>query len=382
MYRKICHHNYRYQGLAFDDTSFENHGLSHQTTFEPNGSAAGTGAARFAASGSRIRIANNPSWQHLKALRVQMLVRLDAYSHIRANLVEGHGAFAFYIEESGILAATVFGAETLGGPKVWHGVSSTPPYSPDGLTHVVPVNQWVVVGVEHDGFANFILTIDGQVVGQRNDLVSSVPSVGGHGVNIGNWPDGDAYTLHGMIDELTIEKYDQDALTNEFTSRPLTPAEGNCWLDMIQAITAAIRSGDEQVRSAANILQWMRDQFVRQIAKQGPAIQKKNAEFAARFIDLWSKGWLGTPEMEKLLREWLCWLKTVVGVDLEALVTAMTNPGPVIVSRPPRLDLSNLIERLGTRACDTDFILFLKTLQRVLSNLKDCKGIPVRRHFP
>lgn len=375
MYTPMCHYRHNVKGLAFDDTPFQNHGLSSNTDYEADGTAIGSGVAKLLSAASRIRITNNSSWQHLKALRITMTIRLDAVPTQRANLVEGHLAFAFFIEPGGALTATILGVETLGGPKVWHGVTSSAPYSPDGLTHVVPANQWVTVGCEHDGFANFRLTINGKSVAQRSDLVSSVGSVGGLGVSIGNWPDADTYPLLGRLDDLLIEKYDQDALTHEFIGRPWTPAEGNCWLTVLQAIAAAVRAGNAQVLQALATLQWLRDNVVRQILKHGPDIQQQNAKFAERFVDLWMKGWLGTPEMESLLREWLCWLKVVVGLDLNAVGTSLQSR-PSTHSGGPQLSLGSLLELLGERSCDKDFILLLKTIQRVLSGQKDCRMQP------
>ena len=372
MFIRICHHSYSRQGLALDDTSFENHGKSYDTVYEPDGVAVASGASHFGDPTSRIRIATNPSWSSLRALRITAQVRLDALNPTRSNLVEGHLSFAFFVTSGGVLTATVLGPEVVGGPKVWHGVSSAPPYAPDSRLHTVPVGRWVTLGLEHDGFAGMRVSIDGQVVGERRDLIAPVASVGALGVHIGNWPDANAYALMGSIDDLVIEKYDPDALGKEVLLRPWRGTDADCWAFLLQAIEDAIDAGDETALDLLAVIGWIRDNVLRQLLSQDASVVQQNEDFALKFLDLWSSGGMASDEMAQLLADWFCWLKLYAGVDLGALAASMSSPTLSERPRRPGLQFGSLQERVGERECDPELLQFLKLIESALEGLKDC----------
>lgn len=351
MFQLICHHTYKLPRVAVDLSRFGNHGQMLDVAAVADGSAPGSGAARFEQTTSVVLVPASDSFKVLGALQIDVLVRLEAAPTDRMNLVEGYLAFAFFIEPDGVLTGTFYGPTTLGGAPTWHGVSSRPPNTPDGMTHTVAVGAWTKLSFQHDGIRNLRLFIDDVLVAERRDLVAGVPGVGALGTTIGSWPDARQYTLKGAIDDLKILRRDPDAVVNEFLSRPFTAKEADCWVRVFALLRELFQSDE---RFIALLLQVKRliDRTLHAAAGDDDFLEL-NRKASASFIDLWRTGALASPEMAKLVAEWVPAFVAVAGIKAD---------DPVFQQLIPLIEEVDPKGKLGGLQCDPDFAALIKAL--------------------
>ena len=357
MLQLITHHTYKLPGNAFDLSRFENHGICKDTSFAADGATPSSGAMLFDKPTSEIRIERSSSFSALGALQIEILLKLDGSPTSRMNLLEGHLAFAFFILPGGVLSGTFIGPLTLGAVPSWHGVESRPPFSPDGSTHTVPAGRWTVLTYSHDGFRGLAISIDGEVVGSRNDLHSAVGPVGNLGTTVGIWPDAAQYTLKGGIDDLKIWRRDPDAMRDEFFSRLVSEPEGNCWAALFHELAERLGRHDEALITALRSIDQLLRRAVHESARDAHFLHR-NRDYAARFTKLWTSGNVGSPEMEALLSRWLPEVVKATGI-------APTDQG--LTRLADAIAGHDAVRRLGRFDCDAQFGAFLKIIRNALA---------------
>jgi len=188
--RLILWHTYR-NGLAFDLSENRNHG---QLTDVALGSGPFSSALQFEGGDSAVRVKPSPSLTNLREVRAQVHFFWDpsAPNDRRHNLIEGHLAFAMFVNPDGSLQGTIL--NQLGS---WEGATSAP--------GVVPTGEWHTAEFVHDGIGHCSLYLDGHVLAEGFSSPGPVRSVGPNGVAIGHWPEQPGqYTLEGYIDMVKV----------------------------------------------------------------------------------------------------------------------------------------------------------------------------------
>jgi hypothetical protein len=360
MLKQICHHTYKLPGTAIDISRYENNGQVAALAQEPNGATPKSGAVLFTSDQSYVRIPTGASFRKIKALRVDMLAQLPtAQSGKRLNLIEGHLAFAFYVNPDGTLVGTFFCSPSPGAPPAWIGVSSKPPHSPDGAVHTVPRGQWLQLSYLHDGVRTLEIALNGTVVGRRTDLVAGIGDVGAFGVAIGTWPDAQRYTLTGgRIDDLQIWRYDPDALVNEFFSRPMTEDEWKCWAKVFRAIAIGLDNGDKRLIAALQSI----DQAVAEIVRDAAAdaqFVRNNRTYARTLQSLWSTDQLDGPAMQKLQTDWFADLNRATG-QTGKIDPRLRRIAETFVD-------SGLAAAFGRFDCDPDFAKLIGMIAKIVN---------------
>lgn len=314
MWELVCHHSYKWQGVATDLSLYNSHGVVQglaANDFQPDGATPGSGAWRFR-SNSRIAVPPNPGWRPLVGVRVECIARLPALASHRLMLIEAHKSFRVYTE-----GRYLFGAFR-GNPAVypqsdWDIVST---YK-DGLQfpgYRLPLNKWVHLLFEHDGLTQTRLSVDGTAVTWPRGVLSGVPGVGPKGICIGNSVgDGDA-RFPGDIDEIKVWRLDPRRHRNQFLDRPLDKDTADCWARHVQSLRAAFARYPDCARTLTADIRGAMDRWLRAIVSQGPETRQRFDDVRHEYATLWREGKLDGPEMRKLLRDWCAWLR-LVGID-------------------------------------------------------------------
>jgi hypothetical protein len=303
MLELICHQTYRWGGLAADLSPYNNHGQSVDVGFLQDGTAPGSGAVRFPDAGSRIVIPVGPGWRPLGGVKVEMTARIHLYTsmHVPLTLLSADGAFTFSIFGGNLVAAFQSSDPTGNFDHI-----SANEHGPPGSPYVVPLNQWVTLGFEHDGLNVMQLVADGKVVARRTDLRDGVPGVGPQGVCIGNLVDG-PWPLQGEVDEVKIWRPDPDALRRQFLGRPYDPATADCWTRFFRSLREALQQEPDCAQQIATQIEAIFDRLCRTIASRGPKARSRFQKFTQTYAKLWCSGQIDSPKMEKLFRDWCTW---------------------------------------------------------------------------
>lgn len=281
----ILLHHYRQARPAVDESQFRNHGLCRDTVFLSDGARPGSGALSFGAN-SAVKVAASPSWERLRALVVDVLVRFDgAALNTRRNIVEGDGCFAFYVAPGGELRFDFFALVEGQAAPGWHGVSS--------VAHAIAqprpleTGHWVRLRAAFDGLATARLWIDGERVAQRSGFRSSIGSPGGAGVTIGNWTLSSQFPLLGALDWIAVWRLDEDAVTNRFVDR-LQPAARDEWSLLAACLRARIDA--ETLKSLLAPFERLLLQASQCMATADPRVREEYARLIALYAELWAGG--------------------------------------------------------------------------------------------
>ena len=303
MLELICQQTFKLNNQSFDLSPYRNHGTALDTAVPPDSAQPGSGAIRFPLPDSRVAIAIGPdpvqasSWQFLKALRIEVLARIDPRAARTMVLAAADGSFRFGILE-GALEAIVEGP---GGTNTY--ARSADEYAPDGKLHTVPGGRWVQLGLSHDGFAKMQLSIDGALVGET--LVNGgVPPVGAAGVAIGNAVGG-GLPLLGDIDEMRIWRLDPKEVQREFLGRPYTPATAACWEAIFRAVIAWMQRAPDQAKVVMEGLRAWQDRLARALFLLPHGEQAYVRGVLHNYARLWYAGNIDGPEMADVLHRWL-----------------------------------------------------------------------------
>ncbi len=186
--RLVLWHTYS-RGVAFDLSENRNHGTIVDASYGDPGFPT---ALHFPGGPGSVWVAPSRSLSNLGALRTQVHFHWDPTFEHRHNLIEGHLAFAFFVNPDGSLQATI-----LNGLGAWAGAESPP--------GVVTAGQWHTAEFVHDGISNCTLYVDGNVVAESYSSPGPVGTVGPHGVAIGHWPEqSDVYSFEGYMDDVRV----------------------------------------------------------------------------------------------------------------------------------------------------------------------------------
>lgn len=317
MLKLILHHTYKSNGQAVDISHHGTHGFLTSVTYQPDGTAQGSGVLAFSGGNSNVTVPNSEVWQRLGAVKIEMWVKLPPNPPVqRLNLVEGELAFAFFINSDRSLMGTFLGPASPGASPTWHGADSVN-QSPDGVARYVPLDQWVKLTYIHDGMSSLRLFIGDTLVAGNYNLVAGVPSVQLTGVHIGHWVGDNRYTLTGGIDTLKIWKYDPEAPIKQFYCRPMDPKELACWGRFYNRFA---REWDD--KENGNILQYLMicveravEHLVRLVRSKGERALETNRKFSHEYRKLFCSGKMDSKEMEDFFVRWLNWLCELLGKD-------------------------------------------------------------------
>jgi len=313
MFTQILHHTYKLGGEAIDVSGNDNYGQRTDTQYVVDGRSSDTGALEYTQPSSDVAIPVSSVWKRLRALKIEMWVKLQSLGQ-RRNLVEGDNCFAFFVRTDGTLRGTILAPPRQGANPTWHGADSEN-NAPDGTTREVPVGQWVRLSFLHDGLSSLKLYIDGQLVAANYNMYGAVGSVQSRGVNIGHWTLDDRYTFSGSIDDVKVWKYDQEAALEQFFCRPMDSEQMACWKEIFDRMGEATddpERWDALIKTASCLWREM-ETLLREARSQGEEAQRTHREFVQRYRDLWCCGAIGGPSMRSLLEEWFAWLMKTVG---------------------------------------------------------------------
>jgi hypothetical protein len=304
VFKLILHHPYTRVPAAIDVSGVDNHGQVRDVDFSADGAAPGSGALNFNLPTSRVSVRATSVFHHLHALKIETRVKVHDLGE-RRNLVEGDHSFAFFIHPDQTLWGTALGRVTPGGALDWHGTSSST------ATGLVPLNQWVTLTYIHDGFSSIRLFIDGTLVGATYGLRSPIRPVGPRGVQIGNWPAGDAYAFDGQIDDVKISRWDPEAAYHQFFCRTVDACWKGTFTDL--ARSADTPDGLRRLRSLWQCIGDAQAATIAAVRSQGEEVIRQNDEFARRYRDLWCRGEIDGENMRALVTDWIRWLQTILG---------------------------------------------------------------------
>ena len=278
MLKLLLDHDYDRPVPAVDRSQFCHHGRVIRASFAPDGIRAGSGALRFDAPSSAVRVAWRPSWARLDALEPE---------GTRHNLVEADGSFALFVNDDGALVGSIFGYVDGASSPAWNTVSSVF-HGPGGVPRRVPAGRWCKLTFQHDGLTRARLFIDDQLVASRGDYRSGVIGVARAGVVIGNWPLADLYAFSGSIDRVRIWARDELAPLRLLAARPIAPAARDRW-DEIWTCLAASLDGERRQELAAIGRAW--EDLVRRLVRALQAATDADRDELRRIIDAYRTGW-------------------------------------------------------------------------------------------
>jgi hypothetical protein len=412
MYKLILHHVYRSGSPFIDVSGHGNHAKGLNVLWDPNGAAAGSGAAVWNGTTSRALVNPHPVWQDLYALRVEALVRFDPIQGTpghpvrvrRHMIVEGPQSFSVFIGQDRTAVGMIMGlvkdpdadddlsaSDTVtailpGGSSMdpfdtltadmphtlpvppgykldWLVVASSADFAPDGQKRTFEAGRWTRVTFVHSG-TSLWLYLDGVLAGVRHDVISPVLPVQGEGVHIGCAPGPYADTLRGRLDELRIWKYDPHHHTKQFFCRPMGLHTEACWrraLARLEAL-ATHRATRTQMLGVLDCMNAALTDLARAVAKGGQPAQDQLRRLGRRYDELWCRGVITGPAMQALTREFTAWLGQAAG---DAWATYRRRVAEC-VEKLRGLDLGP--EICGLADCDQDFGLLLGTLNRQLAD--------------
>lgn len=342
MWELICHHTYKLDGLPVDLSDYDNHGEAVDTTFLPDGIAAGSGALNFQ-SGGRVHIPVSPAWQTLQGLRIEVTARLNGQRSLPRTLIRGSGtsggiSFLFCVWNRELIASYATAKPTFPGANHERiGSVSDPiqypkdpvyqvPFDPwmqsvpyrlhEYSTYQVPFDRWVTFGFVHNGLDAMELYADGQLVARRTGLLTGVPGVGAEGVFIGTGGTYATHVLDGDIDEIKVWRLDPHLMDEQFFSRPVDQAVAACWARFFRSLAKALDRFPDCRQFIQGALDDALDRLLRAIAAEGPETWERFLRTSREYRQLWQAGKLDSPEMAKLFADWCTWLR-LVGISFE-----------------------------------------------------------------
>ena len=315
MLELICYQTYdTWGGLPVDRSPYGlSSGVNVGAVASADGVSVGSGSLHFGPH-SRVSIPGGGAWKSLGALRVEVVARLEPVppgfplEFLRFFVLGGSFSFAALKLNDGLFG-TIFGAD--GEPAAT--VTSGAPDSPDGQLHPVPIGSWATFGFSYDGFSTMQLTIDGELVGQKQANVPILP-VGDEGVMIGG-SSGFESPFFGDIDEIKIWRDDPGWINDVFLSRPCDDGLAECWLSIFTAVGTALREHPDQLGSLVRAAQGIVDAQLGVAAATGPDALAELGGIYRRYTGLWCQGALDTDAMESVFRDFFAWWRGHTQMD-------------------------------------------------------------------
>jgi hypothetical protein len=182
-----------------------------------------------------------------------------------------------------------------------------------GGPKTVPIGRWVKLTYLHDGFASIRLFIDDVLVAQNTALASSIRPVGPRGIHVGNWPDADAYTFYGAIDDVRIWKWEPDYGYLQFFCRDR--AQCATWRDVYASLGAWSRGpeGRRRVQALYRCLGNLQLDLVRTVRRQDAATLAAIRTLSERYHRAWCAGDIDGRDMRQVLEDWFRALREILG---------------------------------------------------------------------
>lgn len=185
------HHDYR-QGHAVDLSGFGNHGAIVGAPFSVEGNETGL---MLDGQVSRVVVRPSPALGAMGGLRVTVQARLDELTE-RSNLVEGFLSFALLVHGDRAIQGSVYDGET------WITARSAPGAVTEGRGFECTYSCRSRFGSH--------LYLDGALVGwDRRAPVAINPVSWPFGLNIGGWPDADAFMFKGRLSVVRLWREQQ-----------------------------------------------------------------------------------------------------------------------------------------------------------------------------
>jgi hypothetical protein len=187
----VLHHRYR-AGSTFDLSRNGNHGVPESVSV---GGAGFEDSLSFETDSSAVRVPPSPTLEDLIAIFAAETFWLSPGDGRRYNLMEGHMAFALFVNADWSIEAGIVDSN-----GVWSGATSAP--------DAVPTGRWVTAELRYDGINRVTVLLDGSpVVDELLEVGGPISGVAANGVAIGSWPDGAAYAFAGYIAEAKLYRY-------------------------------------------------------------------------------------------------------------------------------------------------------------------------------
>jgi hypothetical protein len=311
----ICHHTYKWHGLATDLSVYDSHGqierLNASTDFQENGATPASGAWQIHPNG-RVFVPTSAAWKRLVGVRFECTFRLTSIQTHWQMLIHAHKAFKVYASNQYLFAA-FRGDPALYPDSQWDIVSTLK----NGVQlpgYRLPANKWVRLLFEHDGMTQMRISVDGEAVTSPYGVLSSVPGVGPKGIGIGNSVEDGDMPLPGEIDEVKVWRLDPNRVRKQFIDRPMDQETADCWTRHVHSLRDAFRKHPDCARKLTREIPSALDRWLRMVISQGPETRQRFADVRERYAELWREGRIDGPEMRKLLREWCAWLQ-MIGID-------------------------------------------------------------------
>jgi concanavalin A-like lectin/glucanase superfamily protein len=353
MWELICHHTYRFNGLPVDLSPYDCHGETFgNPQFLEDGASTGSGALRFSASAG-VHIPPGRAWNPLGGIIIEVTARIDGPRGLPRILIRGDESFLFLVWARELVGSYYTNNPTYPGSdheRVGSGwnPARNPPYA-------VPFNQWVRFTFFHNGIDTFQLYADGDLVAELS-VHSWVPPVGPGGVLIGAGVP--MHVLDGAIDEVKVWRVNPHAMTNQFIARPVDPNVAECWERFIRAVEDALAKHPDCARlfqASRNLLQ----EALLKILTKGPETRERMLAVWREYDRLWRAGQICGPDMERLVRDWMTWLR-LVGIRPEdnAELMALAHSSC----------LKTLLRELPTIECDPEYAALLRMIADALGH--------------
>ena len=363
----ICHHTYKWYGLATDLSVYDSHGVVNvpSADFLPDGATPGSGALHFA-SASSVKVKTGPAWKPLAGVRVECLARVDADLSHYQTFVDADDTFVVYAH-NGYLFVT-FRIDPSIPQELESGLLGT--YK-DGITfpgYRLPVNTWFRLALVHDGLTQMQISVDGEAVTWPKGVVFAVRSVGANGICIGNSHDGQQ-PLNGDLDEIKVWRLDPNRIKRAFLNRPIDKATADCWARYVQSMRAAFVKHPDCAWKLIDGIDAALDRWLRAVTAQGPETRQRFDEVRRDYAKSWREGHLAGPKMRTLIDDWCAWLR-LVGISPE---------GDAAFLALKQSECWKIVEReLAGIDCDPQAMALVSLLD------KACAGGPTRppRHRP
>lgn len=328
MLELICDHQYSWGPIAADRSKWHSDGFSSAVT-----PLAGETGLRFSTRDSSVVIPRRKDdpWGSMRALRVEMVARYE--QHSGGMLVDADQSFRIRFDGPNEIIIEMLGQ-----------VAS---FRFDDL----PPGNWISFSLAHDGINQLSYSwgyslpsgISGLGGGSPFYVPGQVPAVGPEGVWIGNRIGVPAAHLKGSIQSLKIWRLDPQTMNKVFLGRPFTPSQLDCWLRLRKKLDDAARRDPECAAWLDRTLGQIREQFLRRLSQTTPEKASELKEMCKAYLELWTAGKVGSPEMKALMVRLRNWLKD------EGLFSADDPDLKAVLDHPC---LRNFTEAVGGIDCD------------------------------
>ena len=312
MWELICHHTYKWHGLATDLSLYESHGSVKGASFLADGAAPGSGALRFGSS-DHIHMEPGRAWNRLVGLRVECTARINTVTPHRQTFIEADSSFGVQTADRRLFAWFRAQPSTHPGATTevlatYHAGVGLPPYR-------LPLNKWFQILFVHDGLTHMQFSVDGAAVTPPRAVLSGIPGVKPKGIRIGNGLAGNE-AFEGDIDDIKIWRLDPNEARRQFVGRPMDPATADCWTRFVESLRDAFAKYPDCAEKLRTQMIAAVDRLRRAIVTEGPETRQRFEEAGAHYANLWREGRIDGPEMRKLVIDWCTWLR-LVGIPLD-----------------------------------------------------------------